>query len=56
VPDEWSHQGQYVACVVHASKTAQREGLLTRYERARIVRHAVWNAWKAYRRQICRWR
>lgn len=58
VPADYdSHQWNYLRCVVVASRTAYREGLLTRYERARIVRHAAWSAWRAmYRRRLSRWR
>lgn len=35
------NHGEYVSCVAHASKTAQRNGLLTSSERALIVREAA---------------
>ena len=36
-----SPRGPYIACVVLESKRAQREGLITRIERAQIIRNAA---------------
>jgi len=54
-PSDYPNRGRYYRCVIREAKSAWRLGLLTRWERARIVRWAKWNWWLSYIRTIRRW-
>ena len=56
VPEDYGwRQGRYVRCVALYSRIAQRRGLITRRERARMIRRAAWDSWLVFRRYLRRW-
>ena len=50
---DYNHPGPYMRCVVRSSKVAQRRGLITRRQRARIIRAAA-RGISPWRRRRCR--
>lgn len=51
-PRDYNRPGPYMRCVVRASKVAQRRGLLSRRQRARIIRAAA-RGISSWRRRRC---
>ena len=46
---------RYVGCVVKESRSTWRQGLITGWQRARLIRQAVRDVWSSYIRRIRRW-
>jgi len=57
VPDDygWSRRSRYIRCVAREARSAWRQGLLTRKERAHMVRRAIWAVWISYVSRLRRW-
>ncbi len=56
-PDDygWNRRGHYIACVAKESHSAWRSGLITRWEKAMLIRQATIDVWFSYIRRIRRW-